>query len=173
MRMGVLLTPGFLEAEAALVMEAARLLGWERFTIARGRTALEGSAGAVWTPRYTFAARPELEVLVIPGGPNMRKLGRDPEHQDWLNEIWGGLRAVFAGANGVLFLLEAGHLSGRVAAHFIAEEALAGTTLERTEEPYRWQGKTCTTQGYVFLTQAVLDWAGFTGEARAHLGLGG
>jgi len=172
MRMGVLLTPGFLEAEAALVMETARLLGWERFAIARGRTALEGSAGAVWTPRYSFVARPELEVLVIPGGPNMRKLGRDAEHQDWLNEIWGDLRAVFVGVNGVLFLLEAGHLSGRVAAHPITEEGLVGTTLERTREPYQWQGKVCTTQGYLALSGAVLDWAGFAEEARAHLGLG-
>lgn len=172
MRLGILLTPGFLEAEAALAMEAARLLGWERFTLARGRTALEGSAGAVWTPRYTFAARPELDLLVIPGGPQMRKLGRDAEHQDWLSEVWKGLRAVFAGANGVLFLWEAGQVSGQVAAHPIAEEALAGTALERCEEPYRWQGKVCTTRGYLALAGAVLDWAGFAEEARAHLGLG-
>lgn len=173
MRLGVLLTPGFLEAEAALAMEAARLLGWERFTVARGRTALEGSAGAVWTPKYTFVARPELDVLVIPGGPNMRKLGRDLEHQDWLNEVWGSLRAVFTGANGALLLWEAGHVSGQVAAHPITEETLAGTSLERSQAPYHWQGKVCTTQGYLALAGAVLDWAGFAEEARAHLGLVG
>jgi len=171
MRMGVLLTPGFLEVEAALAMEEARLLGWERFTLARGRTALEGSAGAVWTPKYTFAARPELDLLVIPGGPQMRKLGRDSEHQDWLGEVWGGLRAVFAGANAALFLWEAGYVSGQVAAHPIAQEALAGTALERSQEPYHWQGRVCTTQGYLALAGAVLDWAGFCEEARAHLGL--
>ena len=170
--MGVLLTPGFLEAEAALAMEVARLLDWERFTVARGRTALEGSAGAVWTPRYTFAARPELDVLVIPGGPNMRKLGRDAEHRDWLSEVWDSLRAIFTGANGALFLWEAGHISGKVAAHPISKEALATTALERCKEPYHWQGKVCTTQGYLTLAQAVLDWAGFTEETRAHLGLG-
>lgn len=173
MRLGVLLTPGFLEAEAALAMEAARLLGWERFTVARGRTALEGSAGAVWTPKYTFVARPELDVLVIPGGPNMRKLGRDLEHQDWLNEVWGSLRAVFTGANGALLLWEAGHVSGQVAAHPITEETLAGTSLERSQAPYHWQGKVCTTQGYLALVKAMLDWAGLAEEARAHLGLVG
>ncbi|ADD27969.1 MULTISPECIES: DJ-1/PfpI family protein [Meiothermus] len=171
MRLGVLLTPGFLEAEAALAMEAARLLGWERFTVARGRTALEGSAGAVWTPKYTFVARPELDVLVIPGGPNMRKLGRDLEHQDWLNEVWSSLRAVFTGANGALLLWEAGHVSGQVAAHPITAEALAGTALERSKAPHHWQGKVCTTQGYLALARAMLDWAGFAEEARAHLGL--
>ncbi|WP_027883594.1 DJ-1/PfpI family protein [Meiothermus rufus] len=171
MRLGILLTPGFLEAEAALVMEAARLLGWERFTIARGRTALEGSAGAVWTPKYTFAARPGLDVLVIPGGSQMRKLGRDDAYQDWLEEVWESLRAVFAGANGALFLLEAGRLSGSAAAHPVAAEALAGTPLKRVEEGWHWQGKLCTTQGYLELVQALLDWAGFAQEARAHLGL--
>lgn len=172
MRTGVLLTPGFLEAEAALALEVARLLGWERFTVARGRTALEGSAGAVWTPRYTFAARPELDVLVIPGGSQMSKLGRDAEHQDWLAEAWGGLRAIFAGANGALFLWEAGQVSGQVASHPIAEEALARTPLAHCNEPYHWQGKVCTTKGYLALAEAVLDWAGFAEEARVHLGLG-
>jgi putative intracellular protease/amidase len=170
--MGVLLTPGFLEVEAALVLEVARLLGWERFTLARGRTALEGSAGVVWTPKYTFAARPEPDVLVIPGGPQMSKLGRDAEHQDWLGEVWEGLRAIFTGANGVLFLWEAGQVSGKVAAHPVAKEALAGTPLEHCQEPYHWQGKVCTTQGYLALAGAVLDWAGFAEEVRAHLGLG-
>lgn len=173
MRMGVLLTPGFLEAEASLAMEVARLLDWERFTVARGRTALEGSAGAVWTPKYTFAARPELDLLMIPGGPHMRRLGRDLEHQDWLGEIWGSLRAIFAGANAALLLWEAGHVSGKVAVHPIAEEALAGTALERSSEPCHWQGKVCTTRGYLALADAVLDWAGFAEEARVHLGLGG
>ncbi len=171
MRMGVLLTPGFLEAEAALALEVARLLSWERFSLARGRTALEGSAGAVWTPKYTFAARPELDLLIIPGGPNMRKLGRDSEHQDWLGEVWGSLRAVFAGANAALFLWEAGQVSGQVATHPIAQEALAGAALERSQAPYHWQGKVCTTQGYLVLAGALLDWAGFSEAARAHLGL--
>jgi len=171
MRMGVLLTPGFLEAEAALVMEVARLLGWERFSIARGRTALEGSAGAVWTPKYTFAARPELDLLVIPGGPQMRKLGRDSEHQHWLGEVWNSLRAVFTGANAALFLWEAGYVSGQVAAHPIAQEALAGTALERSQGPFHWQDRVCTTQGYLALAGAVLDWAGSSEKARGHLGL--
>lgn len=171
MRLGVLLTPGFLETEAALTLEVGRLLGWERFTVARGRTALEGSAGAVWTPKYTFAARPEVDVLVIPGGPQMTKLGRDLQHQDWLGEIWDGLRAAFTGANGVLLLLEAGFVSGRVSVHPIAREALEGLALEFLEQPAHWRGKVCTTRGYLELGRAVLDWAGFSEEARAHLGL--
>ncbi|RMH56855.1 MAG: thiamine biosynthesis protein ThiJ [Deinococcus-Thermus bacterium] len=173
MRMGVLLTPGFLEAEAALALEVGRLLGWERFTLARGRTSLEGSAGAVWTPRYTFAARPQLDVLVVPGGGNMRKLGRDAAHQAWLAEVWEGLRAALGGANAALFWLEAGYLSSRPAAHPAAHAALRAAALEPVASPYLWQGKLCTTQGYLTLVEALLDWAGFSEEARGHLGLGG
>jgi len=152
-------------------MEVGRLLGWECFTTARGRTSLEGAAGSVWTPKYTFSARPELEVLVIPGGPQMSKLGRDELYRDWIHEVWDGLRAVFAGANGALFLLECGLVSGAVSAHPVAREALSGTTLKHLNEPLHWQGKVCTSRGYLDLARAILDWAGFSEEVGAHLGL--
>lgn len=170
-KLAVLLSPGFLEAEAALTLEAARLLGWESFTVARGRTSLEGAAGAVWTPRFTFVARPEPDVLVVPGGVSMSKLGRDEQHQDWLAEVWERQKAVFCGANGALFLLEAGRVSGRVAVHPVAREALAGTALTLAEGPTHWSGKVCTTRGYADLARALLDWAGFADDAKQHLGL--
>ncbi len=171
MRLGVLLSPGFLEAEAALVLEASRLLGWEAFTVARGRTSLEGAAGSVWTPKYTFVARPQMDALVIPGGVSMSKLGRDEQHQDWLSENWESLRAVFCGANAALFLLEAGRLSGQVVSHSVADEAIAATTLSKTSGAFHWNGKVCTTGGYLHLLGAVLEWAGFSDEAKRHLGL--
>lgn len=171
MRVGILLTPSFLETEAALTAEVARLLGWESFTIARGRTALEGVAGAVWTPKYTFAARPEMDLLVVPGGAQMSKLGRDEQHQAWLGEHWEALRAVFCGANAALFMLESGHLSGKVAAHPGAREALAQTALKVVAEAAHWEGKVCTTRGYLDLARALLDYAGFADEPKRHLGL--
>lgn len=171
MKVGILLSPGFLEAESALAMEVCRLLGWEVFTVARGRTSLEGAAGSAWTPKYTFVARPELEVLVIPGGANMSKLGRDEQHQDWLNQNWEGLRAVFCGANAVLFLLEAGRLSGQVVSHAVADKALAATSLSKATGAFHWNGKTCTTGGYLHLVEAMLEWAGFADETKRHLGM--
>lgn len=83
-----MLTPGFLEAEAALVLEVCRLLGLEAFTFAKARSSLEGQAGAVWTPRFAFSGRPEMEALVIPGGASMRRMGRDPVVQGWLEEAY-------------------------------------------------------------------------------------
>jgi putative intracellular protease/amidase len=171
MRIGVLLTPGYLEAEAALVLEALRLLRIEAFTVARGRTALEGSGGAVWTPKFTFAARPELDVLVIPGGPQMSKLGNDPQHQDWLREIWPGLKAVFLGANAGLFLLEQGELRSPVAAHHLAHEALREKGIRIENKPWVWNAKVCSTAGYLELTRALLDWTGFADTAKNHIGL--
>lgn len=171
MRMGILLTPGYLEAEAALVLEVARLLKIESFTLARGRTALEGSGGAVWTPKYTFAARPEMDVLVIPGGPQMSKLGNDPQHQDWLQEVWPGLRAVFLGANAGLFLLEQGELRGPVAGHTVVHEALREKGIQIEAKPWVWNGKVCSTSGYLDVARAVLEWIGFADDAKQHLGL--
>jgi putative intracellular protease/amidase len=172
-QLGVLLSPGFLEAEAALALEVARLLKWEAFTLARGRTALEGAGGSVWTPRYVLGARTALDVLVIPGGPQMSKLGRDPDHQDWFAQVWEGLRAVFTGANAALMLLELGHLqrSEPLAAHPVALEALRERGFWPEARPILWQGKVCTTRGYLELPRAMLEWAGFSGEARAHMGL--
>jgi transcriptional regulator GlxA family with amidase domain len=171
MRIGVLLTPGYLEAEAALVLEVARLLKLESFTLARGRTALEGSAGAVWTPKYTFAARPEMDVLIVPGGPQMSKLGNDAQHRDWMQEVWPGLRAVFLGANAGLFLLEQGELRSPVAAHPLAHEALREKGIRTLDQPWSWNGKVCTTGGYLELARALLDWTGFADEARQQMGL--
>lgn len=173
MQLGVLLSPGFLEAEAALALEVARLLKWEAFTLARGRTALEGAGGSVWTPRYVLGARTALEVLVIPGGPHMSKLGRDPDHQDWFAQVWGALRAVFAGSNAALMLLELGQLrrSEPLAAHPLALEALRERGFRPEARPWLWQGKVCTTRGYLELPKAMLEWAGFSEEAKAHLGL--
>jgi putative intracellular protease/amidase len=172
-QLGVLLSPGFLEAEAALALEVARLLKWEAFTLARGRTALEGAGGSVWTPRYVLGARTALEVLVIPGGPHMSKLGRDPDHQDWFAQVWGALRAVFAGSNAALMLLELGQLrrSEPLAAHPLALEALRERGFRPEARPWLWQGKVCTTRGYLELPKAMLEWAGFSEEAKAHLGL--
>lgn len=171
MRVGVLLTPGFLEAEAALVLEVCRLLGLEAFTFAKARSSLEGQAGAVWTPRFAFSGRPEMEALVIPGGASMRRMGRDPVVQGWLEEAWSHLQAVFLGVNASLFLAEAGYLAGAVTAQALAREALAEKGFRVVEAPLVWHDKVCSTRGYLDLARAVLDWQLAPAEVRQHLGL--
>lgn len=103
----------------------------------------------------------------------MSKLGRDPDHQDWFAQVWGALRAVFAGSNAALMLLELGQLrrSEPLAAHPLALEALRERGFRPEARPWLWQGKVCTTRGYLELPKAMLEWAGFSEEAKAHLGL--
>ncbi|PZA06166.1 MULTISPECIES: DJ-1/PfpI family protein [unclassified Meiothermus] len=171
MRVGVLLTPSFLEAEAALALEVCRLLGLEAFTFAKARSSLEGQAGAVWTPRFALSGRPQMEVLVVPGGASMRRMGRDPVLQGWLEEAWPHLQAVFLGANASLFLAEAGYLGGTVTAQALAREALAERGFRVVEAPLVWHGKVCSTRGYLDLARALLDWQLAPPGLRQHLGL--
>jgi putative intracellular protease/amidase len=166
-----LLTPGFLEVEAALALEVCRLLGLEAFTFAKARSSLESQAGAVWTPKFALSGRPQMEALVIPGGTSMRRMGRDPVVQGWLEEAWPHLQAVFLGANASLFLAEAGYLAGAVTAQALAREALAEKGFRVVEAPSVWHGKVCSTRGYLDLTRALLDWQLAPAEVRQHLGL--
>lgn len=170
MRVGVLLTPHFLEAEAALVLEACRVLGLEAFTIAKSRSAHEGVAGSIWTPKYAFSARPEMQALVVVGGTQMSKLGQDAVHREWLSATMPGLQAVFLGANASLFWLESSQLNGAVAAHPLAVGPLAEKHITVVTEAVHWQQGVCSTQGYGWLVQALLDWQLAPPEVRAALG---
>ncbi len=161
MRIGVLLTMGFLEAEAAPVLDAARILreagaGLEAFTLAKSRHALEGAAGSVWTARYALPARPELDVLVVPGSRSLARAARDLQIELWLEEVWPRLQAVFLGANGPVFLGELGRAPQLVAAH----PAYAGEVKRYAKlghETAYAVGKVTTTAGYLFLLGALLD----------------
>ncbi|AEB11132.1 DJ-1/PfpI family protein [Marinithermus hydrothermalis] len=179
-RIGVLLTMGFLEVEAAGVLELVRLVrraggAVEAVTVAKGRPGLEGAAGAVWTPRYAVVVRPELEALVIPGGQGMAKAGRDPVLAAWLREAWPALDAVFLGANAAVLLAEAGLAPSAVAAHPRARPALEAQHLRVVEAPIHREGRVVSTRGYAHLLRALAEYLEARGlparEALVHLDL--
>ncbi|WP_287372956.1 thiamine biosynthesis protein ThiJ [Oceanithermus sp.] len=161
MRIGVLLTMGFLEAEAAPVLDAVRILreagaGIEAFTLAKSRHALEGAAGTVWTAKYALSARPELDVLVVPGSKGLARAARDLQIELWLEEVWPRLEAVFLGANGPVFLGELGRAPQLVAAHPAYADEVKRYAKLGHETAYA-VGKVTTTAGYLFLLGALLD----------------
>ncbi len=167
MRIGVLLTMGFLEAEAAPVLEAARLLREagseiEAFTVAKSRHGLEGAAGSLWTAKYAVSARPRLDVLVVPGGKGLERAGADLQLELWLEEIWDGLQAVFLGANGAVFLGRLGRAPALVAAH-PAYGAEVRRYAQIGHETAYAVGKVTSTAGYLFLLGALLDHLGSQG----------
>ncbi|GEM_PF-132766 len=161
MRVGVLLTMGFFEAEAAVVLDAMRILkenGAEvkAFTLAKSRHGLEGAAGSSWTARYALSARPQLDVLVVPGGKGLVRAARDLQTELWLEEVWPELKGVFLGGNGAVFLGELGRAPQLVAAH-PAYAPEVGRYAKVGHETAYAVGKVTTTAGYLFLLGAVLD----------------
>ena len=161
MRIGVFLTMGFLEAEAAPVLDAIRIMREsgsevEAFTIAKSRHGLEAAAGSLWTAKYALAARPQLEVLVVPGGRGLARAARDLQVGLWIEEIWNGLQAVFLGANGPVFLGEMGRAPALVAAHPAYADEVRRYAQLGHETAYA-VGRVTTTAGYLFLLGALLD----------------
>ncbi len=156
---GILLTPGFLEVDAALALEVCRQQQVAAYTVARARSSLEGLAGAIWTPKFAFPACPPLRALVVPGGSQMRRQGLDPTTQTWLLRLLDGpLEAVFLGSNGALFWNSFQPLSLPVAARGEAAAALGEAGLTLSSQTVCWEGSICSTQGGPYLAQALEDW---------------
>lgn len=164
--LGVLLFPNFYEVEAALALEAARGLGLPRATLAKGRRALLGRAGAVWTPTYAFPARPSLRALVLPGAEGVERWGKDPVYLAFLEEVWGDLEAVFVGENAHLFLSEAGRLPDRIAASKEVATLLRVQGYRVEEAPWHREGRVWTTRGGMDLWVALWDWGRNVIEGR-------
>lgn len=158
-QLGILLTPGFLELEAATALEVCRQLKIPACTVARARSSLEGLAGAIWTPRFAFPACPPLQVLVIPGGSQMRRQGSDPATQEWLDrQHKGPLRAVFLGSNAALLWHSFRPLSEPVAARPETATALLEEGLEVSHQAICWEGTLCSTQGARALEDILHQW---------------
>jgi transcriptional regulator GlxA family with amidase domain len=96
------------------------------FTVARQRKPLATVGGLVVTPHYTFADHPEIDLLLVPGGPGARALLDDPATLDWIRSVAAKARLVASVCTGALLLARAGLLDGRRATtHHAALDALA------------------------------------------------
>lgn len=140
MRVGVLIYHHVNELEAvapvAVLATARRLLAAdgaeddppviEVATVARSRFSVQTSGGLTITPAWAFASAPDFDALVLPGGPGIERVRRDPALRSYFEtrvpEI-GRLVSISAGA---LILGEFGLLRDqRVAAHGDVHEQLA------------------------------------------------
>ncbi|GLV47391.1 hypothetical protein TJA_05630 [Thermus sp. LT1-2-5] len=157
--LAVLLLPEFSELEAALGLEAARLLGVPAYTAAKGRKGTPGLAGSVWTPTYAFPAAPKPTALLIPGAKRPKRLAQDPAWLAFLEEVWEEVEAVFVGFNAHLFLAEAGRLPLEVAAGEEVAQDLVRMGYRVREEAFHRAGRVYTSQGGLALLRAMEDWA--------------
>lgn len=69
----------------------------------------------VMTPEYPIVgSAPEMDTLIVPGGPGAEKAGRDAHIGAFLRERVPGLRALGSVSTGAMVLGEAGLLEGLI-----------------------------------------------------------
>lgn len=121
MKVGILLYHDVLELDAAgphtVLRTAARYTdqSLEVFTLGRTRSSVKGAGGLVMTPEYPIVgSAPEMDALIVPGGPGAEKAGRDATIGAFLRERAPGLRVLGAVSTGAMVLGEAGLLEGLI-----------------------------------------------------------
>jgi transcriptional regulator GlxA family with amidase domain len=92
--------------------EEAGLEGYEVFTLARSRASIKGAGGLVMTPTNAFMGAPDVDAIIIPGGPGAEKAGKDPVTRDYLRGCADRLRYLASVSTGAFVLGEAGFLEG-------------------------------------------------------------
>lgn len=121
MRVAILLFQNVLELDAVgphtIFRTAARYAPEpvDVTTVGRSRAPVVGSGGMVVVPNLAFAASPEFDVLVVPGGPGADAAGRDPPTVAFLQAAAGRARVVASVCTGAMTLGGAGLLRGLVA----------------------------------------------------------
>lgn len=100
--------------------------GWEVVTFSVDGEPVRCAKGLVVTPDHADRSRPELEVLVYPGGRGTRPLLADPDHLAWLRERADQASVVASVCTGSLVLAAAGLLRDRPATtHWASLDHLA------------------------------------------------
>lgn len=88
------------------------------------------------------------DILVVPGGPGVRPLTRDPAVLDWVRRIHATTTWTASVCTGALLLGAAGLLDGiEATTHWAAADALAGFGASYTERRVVPQGKIVTAAG--------------------------
>lgn len=95
------------------------------FTVAKTAAPVTATGGLTVVPRYTLAACPSLDLLIVPGGFGTRPLLHDREVLAWVAERARAARRVASVCTGALVLAAAGLLAGRRATtHWAALDQL-------------------------------------------------
>ena len=124
MKIGTLLYHDVLELDAvgphAVFRAAARVMDTEGssselevFTLGRTRASIKCAGGLVMTPLYPITgSAPDMDVLIVPGGPGAEKAGRDAAISTFLRERVPHLRFVASVSTGATVLGETGLIEG-------------------------------------------------------------
>lgn len=165
---GFLLFPGLTQLDLTGPYEVlARLPGSGDglHLIWKAREPVTSDSGLTILPTTTFADRPRLDIVCVPGGPGVGALMEDAETLDFLRAAAGEARYVTSVCTGSLVLGAAGLLRGRRAAcHWMSRDLLAAFGAEPVAERVVVDGNVVTgggvTAGIDFALTLVAEIAG-------------
>jgi len=148
---GFLLFPGLTQLDLTGPYEVlARLPGSadRLHLIWKAREPVASDSGMTILPTTTFADRPRLDIVCVPGGPGVGALMEDLEALDFLRAAAGEARYVTSVCTGSLVLGAAGLLRGRRAAcHWMSRDLLAAFGAEPVAERVVVDGNVVTGGG--------------------------
>jgi cyclohexyl-isocyanide hydratase len=131
----------------------------------KAREPVTSDSGLTILPTTTFADRPRLDIVCVPGGPGVGVLMEDAETLDFLRAAAVEARYVTSVCTGSLVLGAAGLLRGRRAAcHWMSRDLLAAFGAEPVAERVVVDGNVVTgggvTAGIDFALTLVAEIAG-------------
>ena len=148
---GFLLFPGLTQLDLTGPYEVfARLpgSGTSLRLIWKTQEPVTSDSGMAILPNATFADRPKLDIVCVPGGPGVGALMEDAETLDFLRAAAGEARYVTSVCTGSLVLGAAGLLKGRRAAcHWMSRDLLAAFGAEPVAERVVVDGNVVTGGG--------------------------
>lgn len=127
MHIGFLVFDGLTNLDLAGPYEVlARLPKASPFLVGKTAMPVRSDVGVMVTPDKTFENAPPVDILVVPGGPDVNQVLDDPETLSYIKKASSEARYVTSVCTGALVLGAAGLLKGRKATtHWMAREFLA------------------------------------------------
>jgi cyclohexyl-isocyanide hydratase len=148
MTAGIVLFPGYTGLDVIGPHEVLVRTNLRCLMLAASREPVVSDRGLRIVPDVELAAAPELDVLVVPGGPGQTPGMEDPALIGFIAERAARARWILGVCTGALLLARAGILRGRPATtHWLAMEELGRLGAEPTERRVVWSDNVVTGAG--------------------------
>ncbi|MEU5217536.1 DJ-1/PfpI family protein [Streptomyces sp. NPDC020807] len=150
MQIAILLFDGFTSLDAVGPYELlARLPGAETVFVAKEAGPVRNDQGSLTlVAEHALAEVPRPDIVLVPGGPDVRTAMHDPEIQAWLRTADATSTWTTSVCSGALLLAASGLLKERRATtHWLAFDELRALGVEPTAERVVFDGKYVTAAG--------------------------